>query len=227
MVNKLENLQLSLAYEFSNQELAYQALTHRSANAIHNERLEFLGDSLLGFIIAEALFTLNPQATEGELSRMRSALVNKQALAAVARNLDIGDYLRLGSGEANSGGRERDSILADTVEALIAAIYMDGGMNACTEFVKRISKSKLTQETAVTEQKDAKTRLQEFLQAQGKKLPKYEVEEITGAAHEQIFHVSCRLPSLNTQAKGSGSSKREAEQVAAMKILDAIETTAN
>jgi len=227
MVNKLENLQLSLAYEFSNQELAYLALTHRSANATHNERLEFLGDSLLGFIVAEALFTLNPQATEGELSRMRSALVNKQALAAVARDLGIGDYLRLGSGEANSGGRDRDSILADTVEALIAAIYMDGGMQACTEFVKRISERKLAEETALTEQKDAKTRLQEFLQAQGKKLPQYEVEEITGAAHEQVFHVSCRLSSLNTEARGSGSSKREAEQVAAMKILDAIEATAN
>lgn len=224
MVKKLANLQQSLAYQFSNPDLAQLALTHRSANAEHNERLEFLGDSLLGFIVAETLFAMNPQASEGELSRMRSALVNKNALAAAARSLGIGDHLLLGSGESNSGGNDRDSILADTVEALIAAIYLDGGMDACTAFVKKISESKLAQEeAAATEQKDAKTRLQEFLQARGKKLPKYEVVEITGAAHEQVFHVSCVLQSLGAAATGTGSSKREAEQQAAMKIMDALE----
>ena len=227
MVNKLDNLQKSLAYQFSNPDLAQLALTHRSANAEHNERLEFLGDSLLGFIVAETLFKLNPQATEGELSRMRSALVNKNALATAARSLGIGEYLQLGTGEANSGGNERDSILADTVEALIAAIYLDGGIDACTTFVKKISESKLAIDTATTERKDAKTRLQEFLQAQGKNLPKYEVVEITGAAHEQVFHVSCRLEPLGAKSAGSGNSKRKAEQQAAMKILDAIEATAN
>jgi ribonuclease-3 len=227
MVNKLDNLQKSLAYQFSNPDLAQLALTHCSANVEHNERLEFLGDSLLGFIVAETLFTLNPQATEGELSRMRSALVNKNALAAAARSLGIGEYLQLGTGEANSGGSDRDSILADTVEALIAAIYLDGGIDACTTFVIKISESKLAIDTATTERKDAKTRLQEFLQAQGKNLPKYEVVEITGAAHEQVFHVSCRLESLGTKSAGSGTSKREAEQQAAMKILDAIEAAAN
>ena len=227
MVNKLENLQESLAYQFSNPELAQLALTHRSANAVHNERLEFIGDALLGFIVAEMLFTLNPQATEGELSRMRSALVNKNALAAAARSLEIGEYLQLGTGEANSGGSDRDSILADTVEALIAAIYLDGGIDACTTFVKKISESTLAIDTATTERKDAKTRLQEFLQAQGKKLPKYEVVEITGAAHEQVFHVSCRLESFGTESAGSGTSKREAQQHAAMQILDEIEATTN
>ena len=227
MVNKLENLQESLAYQFSNPELAQLALTHRSANAVHNERLEFIGDALLGFIVAEMLFTLNPQATEGELSRMRSALVNKNALAAAARSLGIGEYLQLGTGEANSGGSDRDSILADTVEALIAAIYLDGGIDACTTFVKKISESTLAIDTATTERKDAKTRLQEFLQAQGKKLPKYEVVEITGAAHEQVFHVSCRLESFGTESAGSGTSKREAQQHAAMQILDEIEATTN
>ncbi len=227
MVNKLENLQQSLAYQFSNPELAQLALTHRSANAVHNERLEFIGDALLGFIVAEMLFTLNPQATEGELSRMRSALVNKNALAAAARSLEIGEYLQLGTGEANSGGSDRDSILADTVEALIAAIYLDGGIDACTTFVKKISESTLAIDTATTERKDAKTRLQEFLQAQGKKLPKYEVVEITGAAHEQVFHVSCRLESFGTESAGSGTSKREAQQHAAMQILDEIEATTN
>lgn len=227
MVNKLENLQESLAYQFSNPELAQLALTHRSANGVHNERLEFIGDALLGFIVAEMLFTLNPQATEGELSRMRSALVNKNALAAAARSLEIGEYLQLGTGEANSGGSDRDSILADTVEALIAAIYLDGGIDACTTFVKKISESTLAIDTATTERKDAKTRLQEFLQAQGKKLPKYEVVEITGAAHEQVFHVSCRLESFGTESAGSGTSKREAQQHAAMQILDEIEATTN
>lgn len=227
MVNKLENLQQSLAYQFSNPELAQLALTHRSANGVHNERLEFIGDALLGFIVAEMLFTLNPQATEGELSRMRSALVNKNALAAAARSLEIGEYLQLGTGEANSGGSDRDSILADTVEALIAAIYLDGGIDACTTFVKKISESTLAIDTATTERKDAKTRLQEFLQAQGKKLPKYEVVEITGAAHEQVFHVSCRLESFGTESAGSGTSKREAQQHAAMQILDEIEATTN
>lgn len=227
MVNKLENLQQSLAYQFSDPDLAQLALTHRSSNAAHNERLEFLGDALLGFIVAEALFTLNPQATEGELSRMRSALVNKNALAAAARNLGIGEYLQLGSGESNSGGSDRDSILADTVEALIAAIYLDGGIDACTLFVKKISESKLAIDAAETEQKDAKTRLQELLQAQGRNLPKYEVVETSGAAHEQVFHVSCRLESLGTESAGTGSSKREAEQIAAKKILDMIDVTTN
>jgi len=225
MVNKLENLQKSLAYQFSNSDLALRALTHRSANAVHNERLEFLGDSLLGSIVAEMLFTLKPQATEGELSRMRSALVNKNALAAAARSLEIGEYLQLGTGEANSGGRDRGSILANTVEALIAAIYLDGGMKPCTTFVKKISESKLAIYLAETEQKDAKTRLQEFLQAQGKNLPNYEVVDISGAAHEQVFHVRCRLESLGAEYTGSGTSKREAEQQAAKEILKAIEAT--
>jgi ribonuclease-3 len=227
MVNKLENLQQSLAYQFSNPDLAQLALTHRSANAAHNERLEFLGDSLLGFIVAETLFTLNPQASEGELSRMRSALVNKNALAAAARSLGIGEYLQLGTGEAKSGGSDRDSILADAVEALIAAIYLDGGIDPCTTFVKKISESKLAIDAVAIEKKDAKTRLQEFLQAQGKSLPKYEVVKISGAAHEQVFHVSCRLEPLGTESEGSGTSKREAEQQAATKILDAMEATAN
>ena len=225
MVNKLENLQKSLAYQFSNPDLALLALSHRSANATHNERLEFLGDSLLGSIVAEMLFRLHPQATEGELSRMRSALVNKNALAAAARSLEIGEYLQLGTGEANSGGRDRDSILADTVEALIAAIYLDGGIKACTTFVKKISESKLAIDAAETERKDAKTRLQELLQAQGKSLPNYEVMNISGAGHEQVFNIRCRLESLGEESTGSGTSKREAEQQAAKKILEVIEAT--
>jgi ribonuclease III len=225
MVNKLDKLQQTLAYQFSNPKLAQLALTHRSATASHNERLEFLGDSLLGFIIAEVLYELHPEATEGELSRMRASMVKKSALAKIARNLQLGDYLQLGSGELNSGGSERDSILADSVEALIAAIFLDGGMQACKSFVKSINASMLSTKAVRGKQKDAKTQLQEFLQAQGAALPDYEVLEIGGVAHDQVFHVSCKLESRGQSAKGSGSSKREAEQQAAQKLLDAIKAS--
>ncbi|GJM12441.1 MAG: ribonuclease 3 [Pseudohongiella sp.] len=223
MVKKLENLQQSLAYQFSNPELARLALTHRSANAAHNERLEFLGDSLLGFIVAKMLYARNPEASEGDLSRMRAALVNKNALAAAAREIGLGEHILLGTGEANSGGRDRDSILADAVEALIAAIFMDGGMKPCEAFVRKISERKLAQDTSKTKRKDAKTRLQEFLHARGSSLPSYEVVKTSGVAHAQVFHVGCRVESLGAEALGSGSSKREAEQAAAKKILDEIE----
>ncbi len=222
MVKKSENLQQAIAYEFSNLDLAQQALTHRSARRSHNERLEFLGDSLLGFIIAEALFDLHPEASEGELSRMRASLVNKASLAAIARELKLGDFLQLGMGELNSGGQQRDSILADSVEALIAAIYLDGGMQACKAFVLSINKHKLSTEATNSRQKDCKTRLQELLQAQGRSLPVYEVVEVTGAAHEHVFHVRCKLGFLRSEAIGTASSKRAAEQQAAEKILNSI-----
>lgn len=227
MVKHLKSLQASLAYQFSDPELAQLALTHRSANASHNERLEFLGDSLLGFITAELLFENNPEATEGELSRMRASLVSKPALAAVARKLGLGEFLLLGSGEKNSGGSDRDSILADAVEALIAAIYLDGGMEPCKAFVAEISGSKLAKGVAAAKRKDAKTRLQELVQARGESLPNYEVVEISGAAHEQVFHVSCQLESMRVDAEGSGPSKRLAEQQAAKNVLDSIEAMKN
>lgn len=227
MATNLESLQRTLAYQFSNPDLAQLALTHRSANADHNERLEFLGDSLLGFIIASSLCEQNPDATEGELSRMRSSLVSKPALAAVARRLGVGEHLLLGSGESSSGGRDRDSILADTVEALIAAIYLDGGIEPCKKFVASMHGGEQPTAASAIEQKDAKTRLQEYLQARGDSLPQYEILEITGAAHEQVFHVSCSLNSMGIDARGSGSSKREAEQQAADKILQSIEASKN
>ena len=227
MVKKLDKLQQTLAYQFSDPALARLALTHRSASASHNERLEFLGDSLLGFIIAEILHRENADASEGELSRMRASLVSKPALAAVARKLGIGEFLQLGSGELNSGGSERDSILADTVEALIAAIYLDGGMKPCRAFVISMHESKLSAGVKKGKLKDAKTRLQEYLQARGRALPKYEVVDISGAAHEQVFHVSCSLGSMGIDAMGSGPSKREAQQQAAMNILESIEATEN
>lgn len=225
MVKKLEKLQQRLGYEFSNPELARLALTHRSSNATHNERLEFLGDSLLGFVVAEMLHNEHRDATEGELSRMRASLVSKPALASVARRLDLGPHLLLSSGELNSGGADRDSILADAVEALIAAIYLDGGMTPCRAFVISMNKSKLSRGVKKAKQKDAKTRLQEFSQARGWALPKYKVLTTTGAAHEQVFHVSCSLEAMGIDAEGAGSSKREAQQQAAEKILQTIEAT--
>ncbi len=225
MVKKLDKLQQTLAYQFSDPALARLALTHRSASASHNERLEFLGDSLLGFIIAEMLHATHTDASEGELTIMRASLVSKPALAAVARRLGIGELLQLGSGELNSGGRDRDSILSDAIEALIAAIYLDGGMKPCKTFVVSMHETKLATGVKKAKQKDAKTRLQEYLQARGRVLPEYEVVEISGAAHEQIFHVSCKLVSMGIDAEGSGPSKREAQQQAAQKILESIEAT--
>ena len=143
MATALDKLQKHLNYQFSDQELVRTALTHRSANRPNNERLEFLGDSLLGFIVAEILFEIYPDAREGGLSRMRAGLVNKESLAEFARELELGECLRLGLGELNTGGKDRDSILADTVEAIIAAIYLDGGIEACRQFVRRWSEARL------------------------------------------------------------------------------------
>lgn len=226
MVKNLAKLQQNLSYQFANLDIARQALTHRSASKSHNERLEFLGDSLLGFIIAEALYDLHPQASEGELSRMRASIVNKTSLAAIARELELGECLQLGSGELKSGGRERDSILADAVEALIAAVYLDGGMQACKSFVQRINVNNLSTDDNSTKKKDCKTRLQELLQAQGRQLPQYKVMEVSGAAHEQVFHILCKLDSFPEETRGTGTSKREAEQRAAEKMLEAIAVSA-
>lgn len=222
MTTGLEKLQKHLNYQFSNQELALRALTHRSANRQNNERLEFLGDSLLGFIVAETLFEIYPQAQEGELSRMRSSLVNKEVLAEFARELELGDCLQLGLGELNSGGKHRDSILADAVEAIIAAIYLDGGIEACKHFVRNWSEARLASQVSNQQQKDNKTRLQELMQAAGLPLPRYEVVEVTGVAHQQMFQVSCRVTSLPDAQFGGGRSKRIAEQEAAQKVLDQL-----
>jgi len=222
MATGLEKLQELLNYRFFDQELVLRALTHRSANKQNNERLEFLGDSLLGFIVAEALFEIYPDAKEGELSRMRSSLVNKEVLAEFARELELGDCLQLGQGESSSGGKHRDSILADALEAIIAAIYLDGGIEACKHFVRAWSEAKLNSRVSDQQQKDNKTRLQELMQAQGLPLPKYEVVKVAGEAHQQIFQLSCQVVSLPDAQLGSGRSKRIAEQKAAQKVLDQL-----
>lgn len=221
MAADLDQLQTTLHYRFNDLTLAKQALTHRSAGKSNNERLEFLGDALLDFIVGEALYSHYPNASEGDLTRMRAAIVNKSALAALAAEMSLGDFLYLGAGEANSGGKQRESILADTLEALIAAVYLDGGIDACRQLVDTLT-DKLVQQPEQRQRKDSKTRLQELLQARGESLPVYKVIETSGEAHAQQFLVECRIPLLDSGLQGEGSSKRTAEQQAAQKVLDLL-----
>lgn len=213
-----DQLQDKLAYQFQDQALLRQALTHRSAGKPNNERLEFLGDALLDFVVGELLFLAHPEASEGELTRMRAAIVNKAALATMASALGVGDAVYLGAGEARSGGKQRESILADTLEALVAAIYIDGSIQPCRDFIARIT-SELIGNPQQQRRKDYKTRLQELMQAKGIALPAYELLEVSGKAHAQEFLVLCRTGLSDEGQHGRGSSKRIAEQEAARNML--------
>lgn len=208
-----------LGYTFNNQALLLQALSHRSARGENNERLEFLGDSIINFIIAEALFARCPDATEGQLSRLRANLVNGTTLAELAQEFKLGNYLRLGSGELKSGGFRRESILADAFEAIIAAIYLDSDIDVCKNCVLKWYQSRLDDLSSLTVPKDPKSELQEYLQARRLPLPHYEVTNIEGEAHQQIFYVQCKIDLLNEPTQASGASRRKAEQAAAAKIL--------
>ena len=221
MPASIHQLQSILAYQFTDLSLAKQALTHRSAGKDNNERLEFLGDALLDFIVGEILFDTHPQASEGDLTRMRAAVVNKSALASIANSLGLGDCLLLGAGEANSGGKQRESILADTLEALVAAVYLDGGINACKELVVSIT-AEMINNPQDGQRKDYKTRLQELLQSRGEQLPQYRVVDTQGEAHAQQFTVECEVALLQSVQSGEGSSKRIAEQQAAHNVLQAL-----
>ncbi len=221
----LKRLQRQLGYEFRDEALLIQSLTHRSAGSRNNERLEFLGDAILGFEIAENLCRQHPNASEGELSRARAQLVKRETLAGVARRLGLGDYLILGTGELRSGGQTRDSILSDTVEAIIAAVFMDADMESARALVRRILKQEIEAISPEAQPKDSKTQLQEYLQARGKTLPVYEVISVEGSAHEQLFVVECRVDSLGLTERGEGSSRRRAEQEAAFKVLSNIGAT--
>jgi ribonuclease-3 len=218
----MRRLQDRLGYRFQNPELLERALTHRSLGANNNERLEFLGDALLGFEVADSLFHRVDDADEGQLSRMRASLVKGETLAAVARELEIGDLLRLGSGELRSGGQTRNSILADAVEAIIAAVYLDGGIDAARATVRRLLGQRLTNPTPETRRKDAKTELQEYLQGLGRSLPRYEVVAISGDQHDQTFTVTCST-GLGNDTLGEGGSRRKAEQAAARSMLDQLQ----
>lgn len=218
-----QRLSRLLGHTFANPELLDDALTHRSAQARHNERLEFLGDAVLGLLVAEALWRRFPRATEGELSRLRARLVNRDALARVAQELELGQYLRLGAGELRSGGHARESILADAVEAVLAALYLDGGLEVARAAVERLLGERLAALSPADQGKDAKTRLQEWLQARRLALPTYEVVETSGEDHAQTFVVRCVVEALGRSTSAAGASRRKAEQLAAARLLETLE----
>jgi len=206
-------------YSFSRFALCTTALTHRSAGANHNERLEFLGDSVLNCAVARLLYDAHPAADEGSLSRQRATLVSGETLAQIAAEKGLGERLRLGSGELKSGGFRRASILADALEAMVGAIYLDSDFQVALDVVRHLIGSRLSVLPAASALKDPKTRLQEALQARGLALPEYTLTGIAGDAHEQSFIVGCAVPSLGLSAAGEGASRRRAEQVAADKLL--------
>ena len=215
-------LQQALGYPFCNEELLRLAMTHRSAGGENNERLEFLGDSILNHIIAEALYRRFPDAREGEMSRMRASLVKGDTLAEVARELELGQYLLLGAGERKSGGHRRSSILADAFEAIVGAILLDADVEQCRQCVLGGFASRLDQLSIGGVNKDAKTRLQEYLQGKSKPLPEYELVATEGADHDRQFQVACRLVKPALVVTGTGSSLRKAEQSAATAALQSI-----
>jgi ribonuclease III len=210
-------------YQFRQANLLEQALTHRSySRQLNNERLEFLGDSILNLIISNHIYQRFSDADEGDLSRIRASLVKEEALAEVARQIDLGDYILLGGGELKSGGFRRASILSDVLEALIGAIYLDSDYAQTETAVLHLYQAQLQNIDAGANLRDPKTRLQEYLQAKKNSLPSYQVEQTTGKAHDQVFTVSCKLLDLELQSNGKGSSRKKAEQQAAQKILDLL-----
>jgi ribonuclease-3 len=216
-------LKRRLGYAFADPALLERALTHRSYAGGHNERLEFLGDSLLGCVVAILLYERHPGMPEGDLSRLRAALVNQASLFEVAQSLDLGDCLRLGEGELKSGGFRRPSILADAVEAILGAVYLDGGFDAVREVIERLFGPRLDSAGTDPPGKDPKTALQERLQGRRLPLPRYAVLQVGGEAHQQTFRVECRVDELGVVVTGEGLSRRAAEQDAAQAALAALD----
>lgn len=222
----LAGLERRLGHKFANPELARQALTHRSHGTPHNERLEFLGDSLLNCAVATLLYERFPALPEGDLSRLRAALVNQSTLSEVATTLGVGDSLRLGEGELKSGGFRRPSILADAVEAVLGAVFLDAGFDAVRGVVGRVLAGRLEREHGLPVDKDPKTALQEHTQGRKLALPRYAVQRTEGEAHDQTFTVECRVDDLGLAASGRGASRRAAEQAAAVGVLAQLEKAA-
>jgi ribonuclease III len=222
-VPDLAELERRLGHTFVNAELAGQALTHRSYGTPHNERLEFLGDALLNCSVATLLYERFPKLPEGDLSRLRAALVNQRSLAEVAVGMGLGERLRLGEGELKSGGFRRPSILADAVEALLGAVFLDAGFDAVRSTVAKLFAERLETAEKQPVDKDPKTALQEHLQGRGLALPRYAVQKTEGEAHEQTFIVECRVDDLGISASGSGASRRAAEQAAAESVMAQLE----
>ncbi|TLU59921.1 ribonuclease III [Thalassotalea litorea] len=221
-MDKLQKLSNRIGYQFNDPELLAQALTHRSAKGLNNERLEFLGDSILGYIIANELYRRFPEASEGELTRMRSSLVRGATLAEIARDFDLGDYLQMGPGELKSGGFRRESILEDATEAIIGAVYLDSDLSQCQALVNQWFSQRLEAIQPGKAQKDPKTRLQEYLQGRRQPLPTYDVINTTGQSHNQEFTVSCVVTGIDQEIVSKGTSRRKAEQAAAQQALELL-----
>ena len=211
------------SHRFADPGLLEQALTHRSAGAPHNERLEFLGDGIVNLLVAEVLFQRWPKADEGALTRARAELVREASLATIARRLELGARLTMGPGEMKSGGHRRDSILADALEAVVAAIYLDSGFEACRAVVLPWFEESLAALPVGKPGKDAKTRLQEWLQGRQRPLPAYELVSESGDDHAKMFNVSCTITDPTLTAEGEGSSRRNAEQAAAAALLEKLD----
>jgi ribonuclease-3 len=214
----------TFGHVFAQPTLCRTALTHRSAGAEHNERLEFLGDAILNCSVARMLYDAQPQADEGALSRLRASLVSGETLAQIAAGLEMGERLHLGSGELKSGGFRRGSILADALEAMLGAIFLDAGFDAAAAAVARIMAPRMAELPSADTLKDPKTRLQEVLQARGLALPTYTLTAATGDHHAQVFTVTCEIPTFGVAAVGEGASRRRAEQLAAAKIMYLLPT---
>ncbi|WP_133135573.1 ribonuclease III [Legionella rowbothamii] len=222
----LERLCRRLNYQFSNQAYLKQALTHCSVGSDNYERFEFLGDSILSFVIANELFHRFPQQSEGQLSRLRSFLVRGDMLVEIAREIDLGDYLYLGQGELKSGGFRRASILSDALEAVFAAIFFDGGVDAAKDAILKLYKSRLEDPNLNDCLKDSKTQLQEYLQAEKLALPEYALTKVEGEEHDQIFYVTCIVDSVKQMTQGQGPNRRKAEQIAAKLMLEQLKSRA-
>ena len=216
------SLEQALDYRFANTSLLLTALTHRSHSSPNNERLEFLGDSILDAVIARALYERFPQMSEGDMSRLRANLVCQESLHELALSLPLGAHLRLGEGEMKSGGASRPSILADALEAIFGAAWLDGGFEGASRIIRGLYEKSLSGIASGKPLKDAKTRLQEYLQGQRLPLPKYLLAETGGEAHAQTFRVACEIDSRKIRTEGQGSSRRAAEQNAAEKALEAL-----
>lgn len=216
-------MRTGITHEFGDPALLTLALTHRSAAGTHNERLEFLGDAIIGFVIAEFLYQKFPRADEGQLTRTRATLVNRDSLADIARELDLGNAIRLGEGEMKSGGWRRDSILANALEAVVGAIYLDAGLEPTRQILLQWYRERLLRVDPTATQKDAKTRLQEHLQRYRNPLPVYETVDVQGPAHDQHFVVRCQLASPDLSVEARGNSRRQAEQEAARLALAALQ----
>lgn len=219
MKNAANWLHETLRYKFRNSELFLQALTHRSASNSNNERLEFLGDAILDFVISDVVYAARPDAVEGDLSKLRSSLVRDKTLAELALELDLGEHLILGSGEMKSGGHRRKSILADALEAIFGAIYLDTGIDAAREVIERVYAERIEHLPDARDLLDAKTRLQEWLQARKIELPKYDLVQTTGKDHQRLFSVTCAVPDRSLLTEGKSTTRRKAEQIAARQMM--------